>query len=82
MQPPEVRFIGIDPDTPGNKCPSVSIDERTGDFLFQGWTVTDTETLATIAKHSPIADDESIVRLPARMARIIAEACQASANVR
>ncbi|KAB2384774.1 hypothetical protein [Actinomadura montaniterrae] len=79
MQP---RFIGIDPATPGNKCPSVSIDEDTGDFLFQGWTVTDPDVLAKIAEHSPIADDESIVRLPARMAQIIADAVQASARVR
>lgn len=70
----QIEFIGIDPETPGNKCPSVSIDRSTGDFLFQGQTVTEPETLAEIAEHSPIGDDESVVRLPARMVDIIREA--------
>jgi hypothetical protein len=69
-----VRFIGIDPETGGDNCPAVFIDEDTGDFLLQGWTVTDPDTLAGIARHSPIADYESVVRLPARMRAIIEEA--------
>jgi hypothetical protein len=62
-----LRFIAIDPDTDTNHCPAVFIDEKTGDFLFQGWTVTDPNTLAESSQHSPIADNESLVRLPARM---------------
>ena len=50
------------------------IDEETGDFLLQGWTVTDPDTLAAIAGHSPIADNESVVSLPARMRAILMEA--------
>jgi hypothetical protein len=69
-----LRFIAIDPDTDTNHCPAVFIDEETGDFLFQGWTVTDTETLAESSQHSLIADNESLVRLPARMREIILEA--------
>jgi hypothetical protein len=69
-----LRFIGIDPETGGDHCPAVFIDEETGDFLLQGWTVTDPDTLAAIAGHSPIADNESVVRLPARMRAIIMEA--------
>ena len=69
-----LRFIGIDPDTGGDHCPAVFVDEETGDFLLQGWTVTDPATLAAIAEHSPIADNESVVRLPARMRAIILEA--------
>jgi hypothetical protein len=38
----------------------VFIDEETGDFLLQGWTVTDPDTLAAIAGHSPVADNESV----------------------
>ena len=67
-------FIGIDPETGGDHCPAVFIDEETGDFLLQGWTVTDPDTLAAIAGHSPIADNESVVRLPARMRAILMEA--------
>jgi hypothetical protein len=69
-----LEFIGIDPETGGDHCPAVFIDEETGDFLLQGWTVTDPDTLAAIAGHSPIADNESVVRLPARMRAIIQEA--------
>lgn len=36
-----LKFIGIDPETGGDHCPAVFIDEETGDFLLQGWTVTD-----------------------------------------
>ncbi|MEU6034692.1 hypothetical protein ABZ801_04735 [Actinomadura sp. NPDC047616] len=70
-----LRFIGIDPNTNGGNCPSVWIDPATGDFLFQGWEVTDQADLAQITTRSPIAGHEKIVRLPARMREIIAEAC-------
>ena len=68
------KFVGIDPETGNDHCPAVFLDEETGDFLFQGWTVTAPDTLATVARHSPIADNESVVRLPARMREIIQEA--------
>jgi hypothetical protein len=67
-------FLAIDPDTGGDNCPAVFAEEETGDLLFQGWTVTDVQTLAEISRHSPVADDESVVRLPARMRAIIQEA--------
>jgi hypothetical protein len=67
-------FLAIDPDTGGDNCPAVFAEEETGDLLFQGWTVTDVQTLAEISQHSPVADDESVVRLPARMRAIIQEA--------
>ena len=52
-------FVGIDPDTGGDNCPAVFVDDETGDLIFQGWTVTDPKMLGDVAKHSPIADDES-----------------------
>jgi hypothetical protein len=67
-------FAGIDPDTGGDNCPAVFIDDETGDLIFQGWTVTHPKMLADVAKHSPIADNESVVRLPARMREIVQEA--------
>ena len=70
-----LTFIGIDPDTNGGNCPSVWVDDSTGDLLFQGWEVTDQADLAEVAARSPIADGEKIVRLPARMRAIIQEAC-------
>jgi hypothetical protein len=67
-------FIAIDPETDSDHCPAVFVEEETGDLLFQGWTVTDAATLAEVNRHSPVADNESVVRLPARMRAIILEA--------
>ncbi len=69
-----LRFLAIDPDTNGENCPALFLDEETGDLLFQGWTVTDPYTLAQSGTHSPLADSESLVRLPARMRDLIMEA--------
>ena len=69
-----LRFVGIDPDTGGDNCPAVFVDESTGDLVFQGWTVTDPQMLTEVAGHSPIAAHESVVRLPARMRHIVEEA--------
>ncbi|MGH3157785.1 MAG: hypothetical protein ACRDNF_14580 [Streptosporangiaceae bacterium] len=69
-----LRFIGIDPATGGLNCPAVFVDEDTADLILTGWTVSDTQTLAEVTKHSPIAAHESVVRLPARMRKIILEA--------
>jgi hypothetical protein len=70
-----LTFIGIDPHTNGGNCPSVWIDGATGDLVLQGWEVTDVATLSEVAAKSPIADNEKIVRLPARMRVILQEAC-------
>jgi hypothetical protein len=69
-----LEFIGKDPESDTNNCPAVFIEEATGDFLLQGWTVTDSATLADAGRHSPLADNESLVRVPARMRAIIMEA--------
>jgi hypothetical protein len=69
-----LEFVGKDPESDTNNCPAVFIDEETGDFLLQGWTVTDPATLAESRAHSPLADNESLVRLPARMRAMLLEA--------
>jgi hypothetical protein len=76
-----LRFLAIDPDTNGENCPALFLDEETGDLLFQGWTVTDPQALAESGTHSPLADNESLVRLPARMRQIIMEALNDGAAV-
>jgi hypothetical protein len=73
-------FIGIDPVTPGGNCPSVWIDDQTGDMVFQGWEETDEANRAAIASRSPILDHERIVRLPARMVPIVREAVEAAGD--
>lgn len=76
-----LKFLAIDPDTNGDNCPAVFLEEETGDLLFQGWTVSDPTTLAESSQHSPVADNESLVRLPARMRKIIMEALNDGAAV-
>lgn len=76
-----LKFLAVDPDTNGDNCPAVFLEEETGDLLFQGWTVSDPTTLAESSQHSPIADNESLVRLPARMREIIMEALNDGAAV-
>ena len=70
-----LRLYGKDPENPGNQCPAVFRDPRTGDFYFQGETVLDQDTLTWINERSPLLATESVVRLPARMVSIILEAC-------
>jgi hypothetical protein len=73
-----LRFVGIDPETGGLNCPAVFVDEETEDLVFTGWTVSDTQTLAEVTRHSPVAAHETVVRLPARMRKIILEAVRDS----
>ena len=77
-----LQFYGKDPDCPGNNCPAVFRDEATGDIYLQGQTVTDPAILARLSEDSGLADSESVVKLPARMAEMILEACRAGAIVR
>jgi hypothetical protein len=67
-------FVAIDPETDSDHCPAVFVEEETGDLLFQGWTVSDAAMLTEVSRHSPVAENESVVRLPARMRAIILEA--------
>jgi hypothetical protein len=69
-----LSFVGITPDTPTDECPAVYVDEDTGEFWFQGDTITDPAMLAEVATHSPIGPNESVVKLPPIMAAIILEA--------
>jgi hypothetical protein len=71
-------FVGVDPDNPHDTCPAVFVDPETGDFYMQGETVSDPEVLAWINSDSRILDNESVVKLPARMASIILEAVNGS----
>jgi hypothetical protein len=70
----DLRFVGIDPNTGDDNCPTVFVDEVSGDFVFQGWTVTDPADLAQVSEHSTIRDYETVIRLPARMREILLKA--------
>ena len=64
-----LQFIGIDPGTDGSDCPTVWVDDMTGDFVLKGWKITDPVMLAETAPDHR----EVVMRLPARMAQFFQE---------
>jgi hypothetical protein len=64
-----LQFIGIDPGTDGNDCPTVWVDDTTGDFVLKGWKITDPVMLAQAAPDHR----EVVMRFPARMAQFFQE---------
>ncbi len=66
-----LRFLGKDPDTKVDDSPTVWLDEATGDYILQGWAITDENTLAEIGKVPP---GELVMRFPRRMTPFFREA--------
>lgn len=70
-----LRLIGVDPDSPNNGSPTIWLDEDDQSIVIQGWTIVDDETISEITATKPIPGHETVVRLPARMAPFLLEAC-------
>lgn len=70
-------FFGKDPDTDGDECPSVWVDQQNGDLVIQGWKA-DSTTTDECLQVGHIPDSEAVVRIPARMVPQIREACDAA----
>ncbi|GAA3971640.1 hypothetical protein GCM10023085_62200 [Actinomadura viridis] len=70
----DVDFVGIDDDSPANKCPAVLVIPGTGDVLQVGRKVTDPATLARLGRHTSIADDEVAIWTPANLKQSLLEA--------
>ena len=70
-----LRFIGVDPDSPNNGSPTVWLDDADGSIVIQGWKITDERTMSEITAAKPVPDHETLVRVPARMASFLMEAC-------
>ncbi|MFE9136192.1 hypothetical protein [Streptomyces sp. NPDC007355] len=75
-----LRFVGIDPNTDLEHCPTVWADEEAGELVLQGWKA-GPELRAACEGNSParggIPDSEEVIRIPARMVPMIREACDA-----
>lgn len=72
-----LRFFGKDPNSDDDNCPSVWVDEHTNEIVVQGWKPGEAmmaECLAT----GQVPESEAVVRLPARMATLLREACDAA----
>ncbi|MGW2550075.1 hypothetical protein [Streptomyces sp. NPDC001635] len=76
----DIQFVGIDPETDEDGCPTVWVDRSTKDLLIQGYQA-DEETTATADRLSParapIPEGETVVRVPARMIPILRKAFDA-----
>ncbi|MFE6779663.1 hypothetical protein [Streptomyces sp. NPDC057702] len=70
-------FFGKDPNTDGDECPTVLVDDRNADLVFQGWKG-DEETRGMAQEFGHLPDTEGIIRLPARMVPQIRKACDAA----
>lgn len=77
-----LRFIGIDPDTKTADSPTVWVNQEKREIVFQGWKP-DAELEAECAAFEVpghavgIPDGEAVIRIPARMVKMIREACDA-----
>ncbi|MFI2763879.1 hypothetical protein ACH5A3_34330 [Streptomyces echinatus] len=75
-----LRFVGIDPDTDLEHCPTVWADEQSGELVIQGWKA-GSDLRAACEANTPakgsIPDSEEVIRIPARMVPMIREACDA-----
>lgn len=69
-----LRFYGKDPNTNGDNCPTVWVDEKSADMVFQGWKA-DEETEAECLTVGHIPDSEAVIRVPASMVHLIRKAC-------
>lgn len=58
-----------------SSCPSVSVDEEDGSFVFVGWPVDDPAVTAEIGTHSHIDPGERVFRVPRQLRKAIWEAC-------
>lgn len=72
--PSRVDFVGVDKDSPANKCPAVLVVPATGDLLQVGRRVTDPDVLALIGEHTGIAEDEVAIWTPANLIPSMLEA--------
>ncbi|MFF7632560.1 hypothetical protein ACFZB9_05330 [Kitasatospora sp. NPDC008050] len=72
-----LRFIGIDPETGDDECPTVWFDDDANEIVVQGWKAGQ-ELRAKCLETGSIPDTEDVVRLPARMVPILRSACDAA----
>ncbi|WP_405911033.1 hypothetical protein OG742_11320 [Streptomyces sp. NBC_00828] len=75
-----VEFVGIDPDTDRDHCPTVWADTEAQEILLQGWkpdATTQSACESTSPANGSVPDTEAIIRIPARMIPMLREACDA-----
>ncbi|MFI0417108.1 hypothetical protein C1I98_12705 [Spongiactinospora gelatinilytica] len=71
-----LKFLGKDPGSDVDDCPSVWVDETDGSIVIQGREVQDAETRVLMTSLNPLAEGERVVRIPFRMAPLLLAACR------
>jgi hypothetical protein len=61
--------LGKDPESKVDNSPTVYFDDVSGNYLLQGWCVTDVERLAQL----DIPADETVIEFPGRMMQFFPE---------
>jgi len=69
-----LRFIGKDDQSPGGQSPTVWVDEESKTIVIQGWRLDD-PAKAEVHRTAPVPPHETVLRVPARMAKVLREAC-------
>ncbi|MEY9845218.1 hypothetical protein ABH940_002288 [Streptacidiphilus sp. BW17] len=64
-----LHMLGKDPDSPNNGSPTVYFDDETGNYLLQGWKVTDPARRAQMN----IPGHEDVIEFPKRMMQFFPE---------
>ncbi|MFE3598936.1 hypothetical protein ACFXP3_23930 [Streptomyces sp. NPDC059096] len=72
-----LHFIGIDPETDGDHCPTVWFDDETRELVVQGWKA-GRELMDRCREFGAVPDGEAVVRIPARMVHLLRKACDAA----
>ncbi|MCF3177456.1 hypothetical protein IPZ61_29605 [Streptomyces sioyaensis] len=61
--------LGKDPESPNNGSPTVYLDDESGNYVLQGWRVTDPERLAQM----DVPSHETVIEFPKRMMQFFPE---------
>ncbi|GAA2134093.1 hypothetical protein [Streptomyces synnematoformans] len=73
-----IRFVGIDPETDEDGCPTVWVDAEAGDLLVQSYTADEATTAecdSASPARSPKPQEETVIRIPQRMIPALRRAC-------
>ncbi|WP_432743439.1 hypothetical protein H7827_06815 [Streptomyces sp. JH002] len=61
--------LGKDPESEFNDSPTIYLDDKSGNYILQGWRVTDPERLAQL----DIPKHETVIEFPRRMMQFFPE---------
>jgi hypothetical protein len=64
-----LHMLGKDPDSKNGGSPTIYYDDETGNYILQGWKVSDVAKLAQMS----VPEHETVIEFPARMMQFFPE---------